>query len=209
VTAVGEWGLMPTIFYLFRHGETDWNTEKRFMGQSDIPLNDVGKQQAKRLAERVKELSLAALYSSDLQRAKETAEVIVRQLPYKLDIRYDSRLREINGGLCEGLRVSEMKEQFPSWWEENEKDNYAARFPEGENVYDLLHRVTTTLEEISRIYPENQRVGIVTHGGVITAVVAYILDVPYDKRDRITVDNCGITTIEWGGNFPKILRLNS
>jgi broad specificity phosphatase PhoE len=207
--SLGRWYLVPTIFYLFRHGETDWNKEKRFMGQTDIPLNDIGKEQAKNLAKRVKELGLVDLYSSDLLRAKETAELIVSQLPYKLDVKYDSRLREINGGLCEGLRVSEMKHRFPSWWKENERDSYTTRFPEGENFYDLVHRVTKTLEEISRNYSDNQKVGIVTHGGVIIALVAYILGVPHDKRDRIILDNCGITTIELGGNFPKVLSLNS
>lgn len=70
---------MSTNYYLFRHGETDWNKEKRFMGQTDIPLNNVGKEQAINLAERLKELSLIELHSSDLQRTKETAQIIMSE----------------------------------------------------------------------------------------------------------------------------------
>jgi broad specificity phosphatase PhoE len=70
---------MSTNYCLFRHGETDWNKEKRFMGQTDIPLNNVGKEQAINLAERLKELSLIELHSSDLQRTKETAQIIATE----------------------------------------------------------------------------------------------------------------------------------
>jgi broad specificity phosphatase PhoE len=102
-----------------------------------------------------------------------------------------------------------MKEQYPSWWEENQQDSYAARFPEGENFYDLVSRVKEGLEEISHKYNKNQNIGIVTHGGVITAIIADILGITQEKRDRLTIDNCGITVISWGGSFPKIISVNS
>lgn len=199
---------MPNItFYLFRHGETDWNKEKQFMGQRDMPLNEVGRKQAMKLAQRIQELSLIELYSSDLLRTRETAELIASKSG--IDINYDSRFREIDGGLCTGLRVAEMKAQFPSWWEENQQDSYAARFPEGENFYDVVSRVTEGLEEIANKHTVNQNIGIVTHGGVIISIIAYMLGITQDKRDRLTMDNCGITIISWGGAHPKVLSFNT
>ena len=110
---------MTTTIYLFRHGETDWNKEKRFMGQTQIALNDKGKEQALKLAQRVKKLSLVKLYSSDLLRTKQTAEIIATEIGS--DIEYDPRFREIDGGLCTGLRIAEMRDKYRSWWQEKRK----------------------------------------------------------------------------------------
>src|SRR5687768_16876002 len=95
-----------TTLLLARHGETDWNRELRIQGSSDIALNDLGRDQARALAEELAELALDAIYSSDLRRARETAEAVAAQ--HGLDVRLDPRLRERAFGSWEGLTRADI-----------------------------------------------------------------------------------------------------
>ena len=105
---------MTTIGWV-RHGVTDWNVERRAQGQTDIPLNDTGREQARRLAERLKdEPPWDALYASDLSRARETAETIGAALG--LPVSVDARLREISFGSMEGTTLEErLRDHGPGW----------------------------------------------------------------------------------------------
>jgi broad specificity phosphatase PhoE len=96
-------------FLLIRHGQTDWNLAQRFQGQSDIPLNEVGKKQAMALADRLTNESINIVYSSDLQRAIETSKIIMQMSDCKPDLHPDQRLREVNFGDWEGLTYDEIK----------------------------------------------------------------------------------------------------
>ena len=99
---------MTTLIFV-RHGETDWNAQHRWQGHSDTALNDVGREQARRLAERAR--AVDALYSSDLARARETAEIIAERLG--LEMRLDPRLRERGFGSWEGMTTEEIESSFP------------------------------------------------------------------------------------------------
>jgi probable phosphoglycerate mutase len=95
------------MIYLIRHGQTDWNLERRIQGHTDIPLNDKGKSDAEKAAEEISQLKIDKIISSDLQRAKETAKIIAECFK-RCPIIFDNRLREISFGDLEGVCVSDI-----------------------------------------------------------------------------------------------------
>ena len=99
---------MKTTFYIFRHGQTDWNINKRLQGKTDIPLNELGLEQASKLADHMKTLPLDMIVSSPLIRAQKTAELVNQH--HKLEIEYDLGLRELDFGEAEGLTVIDAQE---------------------------------------------------------------------------------------------------
>jgi broad specificity phosphatase PhoE len=142
-----------TMFYLVRHGQTDWNKEGRYQGQADTPLNAVGEEQARLLAGKFDGIRIDAIYSSDLQRARRTAEAIGQalQLPVQLDV----RLREINHGVWEGMLFSDIVRRYAPEIKE--------RAPGGESVTEVADRVLTAAESIARMHPD-ETVILVSHG---------------------------------------------
>lgn len=163
-----------TKLIIFRHGETDWNKNKKLQGHVNIPLNETGHQQATELAHRLPPASLDIIYSSDLMRAKDTAAKVAHH--HSLEVVYDARLREKSFGHAEGLTVNQVIEKFG----QEKWDNFRSTSPEtwdecfagGETRRTCLNRVLDVLCEIK---DENkyQTVGISTHGGVIRSLMAH------------------------------------
>jgi probable phosphoglycerate mutase len=152
---------------LVRHGETAWNAERRLQGQLDIPLNETGLAQAAATAVRLKALGLdfSALYVSDLQRTRQTAEAISRL--HALDGRPEPRLRERHYGIFQGLTYAEAEQHHPELYR-----RFAARDPEfafaghGESLIAFAARTSAALNEIAARHA-GQAVLAVTHGGVL------------------------------------------
>jgi probable phosphoglycerate mutase len=156
-----------TTLLLVRHGETDWNADGRLQGQTDRPLSDFGHRQARKLADELADETLDAIYSSDLSRARETAEIVGEQLG--LGIGLDADLREKDWGTWEGLTpVERDRIEFV-----------------GESTEAHMERTLRALRRISERHPGG-RVLVVTHGGsmrrIQTATLGFALPV---------VENCG------------------
>lgn len=179
---------------------------KRGQGHTDLPLNEAGREQARALAATLARLPLAALYSSDLLRARETAEIILAAFPAPLPYHPDARLREVDVGLVAGLTVDEARERFPEWREKNAKDPLGTPLPGGESFRDLAERVRAAAAGIAARHPA-RAVGVVTHGGPIRALVLEALGWNGDGWPRLAFDNCGFTVLEWGP-APRLLALN-
>jgi len=141
-----------TTLLLVRHGETDWNAERRWQGHADVPLNERGREQARALADSLARTEIDAIYSSDLSRARHTAEAVGARLDIPVVV--DPALREIDVGPIEGLTAEESK-AFDGWQGEP-KDAHAAR------ILDALHRIAAR-------HPGG-RVLVVTHGGSMRRV---------------------------------------
>jgi len=156
---------------LIRHGQTDWNIARRFQGHSDVPLNQTGLTQAKALAERLSSQHIDALYSSDLQRALETAKIV-----RKSEWHSDPRLREINFGDWEGLTYKEIREKYPAALAERENDIYKNAPPHGETLEQLCARVQSMLDELYAKH-KDQVVLIVSHGGVLQILLCLALKI--------------------------------
>ena len=177
---------------LARHGETDDNREPlRFQGWRDTPLNDIGRRQASELAERVAAESIASLWSSDLIRARETAEVIAARVG--LEVRLDSRLREANRGAWEGRLFEDVARDEPDlyaawmragdWW----------RFPGGESLVEQQQRVAACVEEV-RAGAELPAL-LVSHGGSIRVMLCRSAPRGLDAFHQFRVPNGVVVSV--------------
>jgi len=155
-----------TRLILVRHGETDHNLENKYCGFSDPPLNDKGIRQARRLADRLKETRIDKVYSSDLKRAYQTADIVFKDR----SIEKFSDLREMNFGIFEGLKYEEIIKKYPELYREWIIDPIEVKIPGGEGLVDLSKRVKKRLHVIlSRHKGEN--VAVITHGGPIGVIL--------------------------------------
>lgn len=161
---------MMTTLLLIRHGQTDWNLDGRYTGQSDIPLNSTGREQARQAAERLGDWVPEAVYSSDLWRARETAEIIARR--YGLSVLVDARLREINQGVWEGMHFDEIRRRYAQELARREADPLNVAPPGGETVGQVRERVLGAVSDIARCHPAGTVV-LVSHALALALVKAY------------------------------------
>ncbi len=155
---------------ILRHGQTEWNALQRYQGQTDIPLNDTGREQAYQVVRLLKEQeAVQAIYCSDLSRASETAQIIGDSLG--INPISDARLRELSFGVWEGLTFTEVygeyRQEFDDWFQ----DTQTYTVPGGESLQCLMVRVLEVISEIEQT--GYQSVLVVTHGGVMKAVLGY------------------------------------
>ena len=158
---------MSTELILIRHGETDWNRELRFQGHIDVPLNDMGHEQARRLGLRMAKERAQHLVSSDLMRCQQTAAPTSLQLA--LPISTTEALREQHFGAVEGMRADEIQAQHPRAWEDWLKFQEDHAMPEGESARQFHTRILGALKEIVLAHP-GQTVLVFTHGGALDMV---------------------------------------
>lgn len=149
-----------THLILIRHGQTDWNVEGRWQGQADPPLNERGRAQARLTAEQLAQFEFAALYSSDLRRAFETAQII--GVAIGLPIIADARLREIHLGVWQGLLATDIQARYPDEFRRWHASPLAVRPPGGEDIAMLAARVIPAIGEITAQHP-GQCIAIVAH----------------------------------------------
>jgi broad specificity phosphatase PhoE len=155
---------VPTTIVLVRHGETDWNRERRFQGHADTHLNDVGRRQALELAEALRDERLGAVYTSPLRRASDTARIVADALG--LDVRELAALREIDVGDWQGLTVDEIRARYP----ERVDVAWRSGWRNGETHEQLADRVVPALLELARRHPGERVLGV-THAGPIRAAL--------------------------------------
>ena len=157
----------PTDLILIRHGETAWNRELRFQGHADVPLNDIGHEQARRLGLRLAGETAQHLISSDLMRAQQTAAPAAQQLA--LQVVTSAALREQHFGVVEGMRADEIQSQHPRAWEEWLEFREDHAMPQGESAREFHARVIGALGTVAAVH-RGQRLIVVTHGGVLDMV---------------------------------------
>ncbi len=183
-----------THLILVRHGQTDWNVAGRWQGQADPPLNERGREQARGLPGRLDGQPLEAIYTSDLQRARDTAAAVAEA--FGLPLRVEKRLREINQGEWEGMLGVDIAEQYPEAWEARRVDPLHARPPGGESVVEVAERVWAAIDDITRAHPAGP-VLIVSHGLALATVLCRVEKRPLlDARDLIP-DNATPLDVEW------------
>jgi probable phosphoglycerate mutase len=176
----------PTFFVVVRHGETEWNREGRYQGHLDSPLTLAGQETSRALADRLARHSLTALYSSDLGRARQTAQMIAGRTGH--DVLLEERLRERNLGILEGLTKSEVQQRYPEEYRRYRALQPDFVVPRGESVRQRFAQVVSCFEELA-VRHENGRVVVVTHGGALNAMLRHTLGIPLDVPRRFAVAN--------------------
>lgn len=183
-----------TRLVLLRHGQTDWNVSGRFQGQKDIPLNEAGLQQARRVAPLIAGMRPTAIYCSPLTRARQTAAPVAGMLD--LPIHFDARLQEINVGSWVGLTNEDMGRLDPTYPLAIRAGQDYRRSPEGETSDEVGRRVVTALVDIAARHP-GQTTLITSHGLAIRMGTGYLLGFDFDHASRLgSMTNCGWTVVE-------------
>lgn len=184
---------MKTTVILIRHGETEWNVLHRFQGLTDIPLNDRGRQQAGFARNGLADRKLDAIYTSPLQRAVETAEIIREDrdiLIYPTD-----GLREMGIGEWEGLLVSEIDERYPGMYDIWRSAPTQIRLKGGEPYTETQRRAWKTFWEIVKKH-EGQTVLIVSHMMCISSILLTIAGIPLDEVWQHPIGNAALNIVE-------------
>ena len=181
-----------TIILIARHGQSDWNAAKRWQGHADRPLTEKGREQAHALAARLAHIDLDAVYSSDLRRARETAEVVADS--QALEVVVEPDLREVDVGSWSGLTRAEAEERFPDGFA-----RWRAGYPgwdDGESYEAMTDRVLAAVRSIAADHPDG-RVLVVSHGGPIRAMhaAALGLDVHAYRRLRPVEPNARLSAV--------------
>jgi alpha-ribazole phosphatase len=190
---------------LVRHGETDWSAQHRYQGQTDVPLNEAGRRQARALARRLENQDISALYSSDLLRARQTAQEIV--VPHRLIVRPEPRLREMAFGDWEGLTHAQVHARWPT--------ERAAWFadpvhmpPSGaETVAQVVERVQAVLDDIVQA-GMGQTVALVAHGAVLRALICTAIGLDLGALWRFGLGTASISELRMYDRGMVLTRLN-
>ncbi|MBM3465398.1 MAG: histidine phosphatase family protein [Armatimonadetes bacterium] len=176
--------------WLIRHGQTDWNRQQRWQGQTETPLNQNGMLQARQLGARLRAHTFDGAYSSDMGRCLETARLSLPGHPLSTD----GRLRELNFGVYEGRAWTELtdaeRKKMGRWW----FDPYSEAIEGGESFVDLSARVEAWLDSL----PPQGSFAVFTHGGVIRSLIWRVTGPPRDPAWTLTLENCSITRLGFG-----------
>ncbi|MBW2256059.1 MAG: histidine phosphatase family protein [Deltaproteobacteria bacterium] len=179
---------LGTIVVLVRHGRTRWNHERRFLGTTDIPLDEVGRRQARSMAAALPR-PFDCVYTSPLARAMETAEFLTDQPVERMG------LRELWQGDLEGLSVSEGYGRYPEFFAAFARDPTHVRVPGGESLGACRDRAVQVMEEIGHAHDSGAVVAVVTHQMVIASVACTLAGEPMSRWRGHGVRNVAMTVL--------------
>ena len=192
--------------FLVRHAEAEESARGRCYGSLDVGLSAKGRSQCVELGRAFASKPIAAVVASPRIRAVETAAAIAE--PHGLDVCVVPDLRELDFGELEGRTYDEIAASLPELYAAWMTKPTEVRFPGGESYADLHVRSLAAVSRL-RTADDGQTVVAVTHGGVVRAVLSHVLGMPAERIFRLAVDPASTTTIEWLGDEPNVLRVNS
>ncbi len=181
--------------FLLRHGETRWNREGRCQGSSDIELNELGRRQAGEVAEHLSRRRIDAVYSSDLRRARQTAEIVGG--PHDVAVRIEPDLRELDHGEMEGLTFVEVRERFAELIEQWRSRPVAVNLPGGERLLDLDRRVWSALDRIVESHDDGDAIVVVSHSFPILSVLCRISRTPLNEYRTFHLKPCDFSHVSY------------
>lgn len=181
---------------LVRHGETNWNLEKRFQGWNDIPLNQNGCNQATKAGEFLIDTHLDFAVSSPMLRPKETAEIILKHHPH-IELQFDAGLREISHGLWEGKLEAEIESAFPGQLQQWQTAPETVQMPEGENLQQVWQRVQESWNNIVQSAPPGSVGLVVAHDAVNKAILCQLFGLDPAHFWKFKQGNGSVTVIDY------------
>lgn len=182
-----------TTICLVRHGETNWNKESRLQGQEDIPLNELGRQQAKECGDYLKDDSFDVIITSPLSRARETAEIIQSMMNSPIEIVEEEKFKERAFGEASGLTMEERRKKYPN-----------RSYPDQEDWEAFKERLFKGIQEIHQKYT-GKKVLLVAHGAVINCILSEISEGDIGSGKTRLINAC-ISHIE---NLDEVWKVNS
>lgn len=185
------------MLWLVRHGETSWNAEGRVQGQADVPLSAVGRAQARSIAALISGRQFDVLYSSDLQRAVQTAQPAARMLG--LPVRLDPRLRERHYGMFETLTYADAKLRYPEEYARFKAHDPEFDFRSGESLRAFYERSVGCLASIAR-RDDGKEVLVFTHGGVLDMAYRHAKGLGLAAKRDFEIPNAALNQIEVAGD---------
>ncbi len=188
--------------YITRHGQTEWNQEKRLQGWKDAPLTELGCKQAEALGRRLKEIDIDHIYCSPLGRTRKTAEIALDG--NNIPIYFDERLKEINMGEWEGMKAEKVKEKYPKYYDKfwNAPDKYVPKT--GESYPEVQDRVKDVLNEIVK-NNSDETILIVSHGCASKIMLSKFEDRPLNKLwDPPRLIETSLSLVELDGKETRI-----
>jgi glucosyl-3-phosphoglycerate phosphatase len=172
---------------LLRHGETEWNADRRLQGHRDIALNDMGQRQAAQAAPSIAALQPEVVIASDLQRATVTARTVSEVLG--LPVTVDPRLRETGLGRWEGLTVDEARADWPDEWTAWTSTSALNHPPDGESRWEVAGRADQVVDELDESGVSTAL--LVSHGGTIVGLTGRLLGLPHEHWSMLVgIGNC-------------------
>lgn len=194
---------MPVI-WLIRHGKTDLIGKKLCGNLPGIHLNEEGRQQAHKTADFMRRHQVKAVYSSPIERALETAQVIAAC--QGLHVQQAEFLREINFGELQGLDAPTLKQH--SAWQDFLKHPARVKFPRGESLMDAQNRAVAGMEELACTMEDSDEVVCVAHCEILRLVVCHVLELPQNNLHVLTIDPASVSKLEWSKKRKKLHLLN-
>ena len=185
-----------TELWLVRHGQTDWNLTGRWQGQASFApgLNETGRRQVLAMCEQLKDETFSAIYSSDLLRAQQTAELIAA--PRGMTVILEPRLREIDLGVWEGMPSEEIEARYAKELMERDQDPFYSRSPNGESPEDVSKRVLAAVDEIASAHPDGS-VLIVSHGIALAVIICQAEGFAMQEVYQRIPDNAHPYRVQW------------
>ena len=194
--------IRPCTIYLVRHGESEWNVQSLMQGKtSGVPLTKTGIRQAREIAAKLKAIRFAAIFSSDLMRARQTAQIIAYQR--KLAVITARAIRERSFGAYEGKTLEQyqedLKETLDKFEALSDKNKPRFKFPHGiEGIGEMMARVITWLREVAVAYP-GKNVLVISHGGVLRLLLIHLGYGTYQQLPPFSIDNTGYLVLKSDG----------
>jgi phosphoserine phosphatase len=184
--------------YLVRHGQTEYNEQQKMQGQTNSLLNQEGQDQARLIGRKLEGMHFAKIYTSDLKRAYDTAKIINEYL--KLELIEDIALREIHLGLFEGKTMEQVKNTHQDILTHYDEMDFDFDLHQGESLNQFNKRIVAAFKKIASKH-FNEDVIIVTHRGFIQILLCTLFNLPFNKRNEISIDNGSISVVSYNKQF--------
>lgn len=196
---------MTNTIYLVRHGQTQWNIKGKTQGHGNSSLTEKGINQAKKLAQSMIKYPIDYIYSSDLGRAVETAEIISDK--FNLEVIKTPALREMGFGVWEGLLIKEIQENYKDIYDTWRNNPHLAEIPNGETLQIIKDRTDNFLKEINDKY-DGKHIVLVTHSVTARVILLSVLNSGMENIYRINQGNTALNIIEFREYGPVIIKMN-
>lgn len=193
--------------WLIRHGETEWNRERRCQGTSDLDLNEFGRGQARAVALYMKNINLNAVHSSPLKRAYQTAIAFAE--PAGLTINLETGLMELNQGDFEGAVMDDISKTHPQLLREWIMKPAETVMPGGESMRQLEQRAWATIMKISSSYSHDAKIAVVSHNLALTTIICKTLALDLNLFRRIRISPASISIVEFSQLGPVLVSMNN